>query len=536
MGNPFKIKFGDEEEEERELEREEIHAEDSERGRDRKINLFSILVALTIFLLALGVRLYFLYTHDSQNPGYGWYGDVYHHWQVAYLSKTVGFEKGFLRLWDLKGMEFFWGLVHPLTLIGLFSLFHTVDIVIPRLVSVIGGSLVASFVYLIIRRDFNQGAAIAAGLWAALFSVAVFSDTLGMQEQLGLVLLFAGLLAWPRFSYLTAIFWALASMTRAEYWLFSAGLVFAALFDRRQNLSSAKVILSVVYAIPIVWYMKYLYNWTGNVIFPIYWNFLASVVGKWFTNVNTPLEPMQIEAQWIGRGIFAIGVLGAVVTFWKRPKGFPFFLLGFFNVAFIGFMFGFAAYVHGFFDRFWVDRLFAFPYLFGGILLILFFLYFLPNRLSRAKTPLLIFGFFIFLIILTGSQLAWFKIMYYFKFAQASYPGEVKSASLIARYDTGEGKILFPSGRPALTYALVRNFGVSGKRLVSEMYDPYYYAKGNETKEELEQKVIWWLEGEKIKLIVYTDKSEYKTLFESHPERFKLLTQDEGTVLYEFLR
>lgn len=531
MSNPLKIKFWDEDEEELEVaEKEKI--EKPEEG-ERKFSWLTLIISLVIFLLALGVRLAFLFTNDPQSPGYGWYGDVYHHWQVAYLSKEVGFGQGFLRLWDLKGMEFFWGLAHPLALIGLFSVFNTVDILVPRLLSVFGGSMVAVFIYLLVKRNFGLAPAVASGLWTALFSVVLFSDTLGMQEQLGLVFLFGGILAWPRWGWLTGILWALASMTRAEYWLFAAALTMAALFDPQKKLSGAKISVAITYVLLVAFYMKYLLGYTGNAIFPIYWNFLASVTGEWFTNLDTPLNMVQISGQWAGRGLFVLGSLGSIVTFFKRPKGWLFFLLGFFNVTFIGFMFGFGAYIHGFFDRFWVDRLLAFPYLFLGILIIMLFLNWLPNRFLQIKKPLLVAGFLAFFLMLGASQLAWGKIMPYFLGAQKPYETEIKIASFIAKYDPG-GKILFPAGRPALTYALVRNHQISGKRLVSEMYDPYFYAKG-ETAKELEEKMIDWLNKEEIKLIVYTGKTEYQELLKD-ADRFKFLGTSGGTNLYEFLR
>src|SRR3989344_2891728 len=74
-----------------------------------------IFITFLIFIIALSTRLYFLfYITDPQNPGDGWAGDVFHHWQIAYLTREVGLSHGFLRLWDLKGMEFFWGPLHPI--------------------------------------------------------------------------------------------------------------------------------------------------------------------------------------------------------------------------------------------------------------------------------------------------------------------------------------------------------------------------------------------------------------------------------------
>ena len=162
-----------------------------------KINWLEVGIAAALFGLAFGVRLCFLLKNDPQNPGYGWYGDVYHHWQIAYLSKTIGFKTDFLRLWDLKGLEFFWGLLHPLVLIILFGITGSIDIIIPRLLAIFGGSLVIVFWYFLLKKCFGRLAGIMGALWATFMAVAWFSDTLGMQEQLGLPLLLGGILAWP---------------------------------------------------------------------------------------------------------------------------------------------------------------------------------------------------------------------------------------------------------------------------------------------------------------------------------------------------
>lgn len=515
--------------------KEEIEEIKEAITKERKFTWGEVLPPFFLFLLAFGVRLAFMLLNDPQSPGYGWYGDVYHHWQIAYLTKIIGLKHGFLRLWDLKGMEFYWGLMHPLILIILFTLTSSINIVVSRLLSIFCGSLVVVFIYFLIKRHFSRLIAFICGLWTALFSVVLFSDTLGMQEQLGLVFLFGGLLAWPSWGFLSGILWALASMVRAEYWLFGFALVLAAFFDPRKKMTDKKVFVFFGYLIPIVLYMKYMQHYTGHAIFPIYLNYRASVVGDWFTNVDVPLSEIQVLGQWFGRGLFALGFIGTILSLWKRPKYYLFLLLGFFNVTFIGFIFGFAAYIHGFFERFWVDRLLAFPYLFLGILIILFFLGWLPNRFPRGRKMLMILGLIVFVLILSVSQLAWGKIMHYFRIAQAPYETELKIASFIAENDI-EGKMVFLSDRPALTYALVKNYHFSGERLISDMYDPYYYATGDESPEELEEVVIEWMEREKINMVVHSAKKEYDALIENYPKRFKFLGRSENVSLYEFLQ
>jgi hypothetical protein len=390
-------------------------------------------------------------------------------------------------------------------------------------------------IYLIIKRHFNRLTAFVVSLWAALFSVVVFSDTLGMQEQLGLVLLFAGILAWPRFSWLTGFLWVLASMVRSEYWLFSVALVIAAFFDRTKKSTEKKVVLFFAYLFPLIVYMKYMIIYTKNPIFPIYWNYLASVSGEWFENLHEPLKSSQIVGQWFGRSLFTLGIIGALFTIYKRSRHFLFFLLGFFNVIFIGFMFGFAAYIHGFFERFYVDRLLAFPYLFLGIIVIIFFLYWLPNKTGRLKKPMVFVGIGVSVLLIIASQSAWGLILKHFRVAQAGGKNELARAAFVAEGYTG-GRLLFPADRPALTYYLVYNHHVPGELFLGDMYDPYYYAEGDETKKELQEAVFEWLEREEVDFIVFSGKKEYSELIDENPSRFKHLGREGDIVLFKFFR
>lgn len=515
-----------------EIVKEEV---EEELTKPRVFVLGEVLPPLFLFILAFGLRLGFMLLNNPQSPGLGWYGDVYHHWQIAYLTKEVGLLHGFLRLWDLKGMEFFWGLGHPLALIILFTLTSSVSIVIPRLLSIFCGSAVVVFAYLLFRREFSKGTAFLCGLWAACFSVAIFSDALGMQEQLGLFFLFAGLVAWPKVSLATGLFWAFAATVRSEYWLFSLGLVAASLFDRKKKISERKLLMLVSYLFPVILYMKYLERYTGNMIFPIYWNYLASFVGKWFSNVGSSLSQIQIVGQWFGRGLFALGATGTLFAFWRRPKAYLVYLLGFYNLTFIGFMFGFGAYIHGFFERFFVDRLLSFPYIFLGWVVIIFLFDFLPKFFKRLKLAIKAVSFLVIIGGLITTQLIWGLIFNYFRVAQKPYETELVIAGFIAKNDPG-GQIVFPAGRPALTYALVRNYHVSGKRIVSNMYDPIYYKKPEDSLQEINEKIIDWMEREEIGLIVDDGRAEYAQLYINQPNRFRKIDSLTGTTLYEFLR
>jgi len=263
------------------------------------INARSVAIAAGVFLLAVIPRLTFLFfIGEPQNAGAGWYGDTYHHWQVAYFTKEIGLSEGF-KLWDLKGMEYFWGAAHPLILSGLFAITGSADIVITRLLSIVAGSISCILIYLLGKRFWNATVGIAAMAFAALNPVSVFNDASGMVEPVAIPFLLAGVYLWPRRSFLAGVMWAFAAMLRAEYWLFTIGLIMAvALFDSKRSTRKLSMVLG--WGLPLLVYMKFLLDRTGNPIYPIYWSFLGNAVGRWQADV--PMGPEQI----IGRNAFLI--------------------------------------------------------------------------------------------------------------------------------------------------------------------------------------------------------------------------------------
>lgn len=481
-----------------------------------------LIVALGIFFLALIPRLVYVFIVSNPNLP-GWYTDVFHHWQIAYLSKEIGFDHGFLRLWDFKGMEFFWGLLHPLVLIILFDLTGSISIIIPRLLSTVGGSISIVFIYFIVRRFFGKNAALASAIFASFFPITLFSNTVGMQEELAVPLILGGILLWPRAPLMVGILLVLASMVRAEYWLFAVGLIGAGIILRR-NLDKV-LILVLSYSIMIFAYMKYLANYTGNYIYPIYWNFLASVRGDWF--VDLPIVGEKLLAKQISQGIFVFGLIGAIVTLVKRPKHAFFFLFGFGNIIFIGFMVGFGAYVKGYIPRFWVDRLYNWPYLFTATFIIILLFYYLPKKLGRLKNIVYGFAWFLLLCGILISQLIWKPINYFMQGVESSTMGERALAQEVSKAYRG-GTILLPEDHAQVTYFLAHDYNVSGENMVGQMFDPFFYFPDKENPfdnwGEDREKVLNWLKDNDIRLIVLTNKKPtYMGLIKREPTHFELI-------------
>lgn len=513
-------------------EDEEITKEEDGEGKRGRFEWRSLILPLGVFLLAVIPRLYFLFiVSDPQNAGPGWYSDTYHHWQIGYLSKTVGFKRGFLRLWDLKGMEYFWGILHPLGLVVLFTLTGSVDILVPRLLSVFCGSLSVVLLFLIVRRYFNFQAALASAILAALTPIGVFNDASGMQESLGIVLLLAGLYFWPRKNFLAGLLWALSGMVRAEFWLFSLGLVGAALILERNF--DRKIGLILGYGLPTLFHMKILLDKTGNPIYPIWWNFLGNAVGKWQADI--PPNPTQLFIQKIYWLIFALSLLGAIVTFIKKPKSYLFLLLGFGSWLMLGTFIGFTKYLLSYLPRFWVDRIMLWPYMFLGTLIALFLFWFVPRFLplfGRLKI-----GWAFILVILVFSQLAWRPIWQYFGFTQKNWEGEKKLAKEIGQIYKGEG-IALPPDRPPLTYALVRFESITGENIVGEMFDPFYYFEEDPFSN---WSLFWpnfedWLKKHNIRLLVFdSGNKNYQELVKRQSDDFAFIKKAGPLEIYEVL-
>lgn len=491
------------EDEDRELEREKKIREDESGNCLTKPKWLEVLLVLILALLPRLIYLFFI--TDPNTVGFEWYGDVYHHWQIAVLSKEIGFKQGFLRLWDLKGMEYYWGLLHPLVLIIGFIISGSYSILVPRMISVIFGSLAILMVYLLLVRNFNKKAAMFAAVFLSLTPVHLFSDTLGMQEPIGIFLLLLGIYFWPRRSALSGICWMLGGMVRSEYWILGFGLFLAAVLRGKHSGRKAGVLTT--YILLLILYLKYFLDWTGNPIYPIYNNFFAIIKGDWF--IVKPLSAKVQLLKFYSQVVAIISFLTGLLILWKRPKLYLLWLLGLGQIAFITYIYGFGAYLYGYWDRnpahivdrFWVDRLMVWPYGFLAIFAAVFWFYFLPKFIGR---PADVLGILFFAFITLFSQRLWLSINFHYAYAMRVMPGEVDFGEAITRHYTGKGAMIVPCDRPALIYYLVYKKKIPVNKLVSQFYDPFFYYQGKDPYAEwpdFRKKIIDWLRKNNVELL-----------------------------------
>lgn len=501
-----------------------------------RINKKNLTIFLGIFIATLAVRLVFLFfVSNPQNAGVGWYGDSYHHWQIAYLSKEIGFNHGFLRLWDLKGMEYFWGLAHPLFTTLLMTLTGSSDIIIVRLLSSIAGSLSIAVLFFLIRKYWGTKTAIASIVIACLNPVLIFNEASGMVEPLGILFLLLGVYLWEEYTFLSGILFAIASMTRAENWLFSVGLIgFVLIFTKVHPDKKIKLLIS--YLIVILIYMKYLLDHTGNAIYPIWWNFLGNAAGAWQANI--PARPDQIMIQPIWICIFVESLLGIIYVAWKKPKNYLFHLLGLGNFMFLGAFVGLTKYLKSYEAYFWVVRIFDLPYLYLGVLISILLFVAIPKIIPFvAKFKI---NWLVFVVILFTIQPLWLFIWRLYEPTTKYWDAEVALAKNIGSYYNG-GTVLIHEGDPVLTYALIKETHLKASNIEGQMYDPFQYKPFNSYNDPFEHWdedrgiILDWLKKDDIHLLVFiAGRTRYEELVKREPEIFKFIKDDSfGLKIYE---
>jgi hypothetical protein len=477
--------------------------------------------------LAVGVaipRLLYLFVFsDPQNPGERRYGDVWHHWQIAYMTKEVGLSApGGPRLWDLKGLDYFWGILHPLLMVAVFDITGSIDIVLDRLVSIAFGVVVVVLLFHICRRYWGTQVAIAVALIATFLPTSVMNDASGMLEPLGVALCLAGIWAWPR----RGGFWAglafgLATMARAEAWIFSLGMVVAAFLRRYGTPQRAGLVAGFVGVMLV--YMKILQDHTGNPIYPLWWNFFANAAGKW---EFAPISASQASVRPV-LGVLLLAAAGGLAwSLWKRPAPYMLLTFGFGYWVFVAGMQGFTSYLASWVWWMPITRLFAFPYVFAGVLAALVLIAWIPRRFGRRAMPV---AWTALGGVIVASQLAWIPIAQVFGPSETEWRATVaESRQLGAWYNQtpySGHSLAVPNDRPDITYALARFGGVEGKHLVSEMYDPFAYLSSGYAYSDHQQVVTTlvacWLSDTDTRMIAVGDRNpNYQLMLGYNPAWF----------------
>ncbi|HEV2036402.1 MAG TPA: hypothetical protein VGU71_19800 [Candidatus Dormibacteraeota bacterium] len=427
-----------------------------------------------VVVVALPRLIYIFLVSNPENPGDGWYGDTYHHWQIAYLTKEIGLSApDGPRLWDLKGLEYFWGLLQPLLLVVLFYATGSIDIVLERLLSVAFGVLVVVLIYHLCRRHWGMRVAVPATAFAALVPTSVFNDGQGILEPIGVGLTLLGIWLWPKRGLWTGVSWALAATARAEAWIFAIGMIVAS-FLRRDGVRQ-RVLLIIGWGALMLVYMKNLLDHTGNAIYSLSENFFNNALGRW--EFETTLTPDQVAVRPVLGVLLALAVFGLVWTLWKRPNGYMFLTFGFGYWVFTAGTLGFTAYLKSWVWWFWYIRFFDFPYEFAGVVAAIVLFYLLPRWVGERRG--LVVAVAAGALTLVAVQAAWMPILSVYRSTESTWRQTLSAGQLIGgvyHEPQNRGRVLnLPPTKPDLTYVLARFDGVDGKHIVGQLYDPFYY-------------------------------------------------------------
>jgi hypothetical protein len=269
--------------------------------------------------------------------------------------------------------------------------------------------------------------------------------------------------------------------------------------------------------------MKVLLDRTGNPIYPVYWNLLANIFGKW--EFSTHLTPDQLAARPYLVALMIAGLAGLGWTLWRRPPSYMFLTFGFGYLAYTGLSLGLTSYLKSWEWWFWQERFFLFPYEFAGVLLAVGLLSAAPRRIGRRVMPV---GWAAIVIVLVAAQLEWAPILNLYDATRVTWRQSQAAASqLMVVYDepSYRGRVLnIPPDKPAMFYAMVEYHGLQGRNVVGQLYDPFYYFSGfsyalhPDIGDTLMQ---CWLASTQTRLwAVDPNKAQYLAVIADHPEWF----------------
>lgn len=479
----------------------------------------------TVAILAAVPRLaYLFFVSDPENAGHG-FTDAYHHWQVAYLTREIGLSHG-PRLWDLRGWEYYWGLLHPLLMDLLFLVTGSSDIVLARLLSLGFGVVTVVLLFLLAHRYWGSHVAVAAALFASVAPASIFNDVAGMAEPISVALMLFGIWLTPRRGFWAGVAWGLAATARVEAWLFGLGLVVAWMVGRRSN--QARVALAVGWLAVIGLYMKFFSDQTGNPIYPVYWSFQFVVYG---TFASTPVQPLPTEQLRLPLDLAVLACLVALAwCLWKRPR--PYLLL----------VYGFGYSAHSFATFLsvdaWRERRFELPMDFWALLVAVVLLKVLPERFPAIRAT----SWAAAVAGLLAVQVFWIPIQTAYAATETGFRDQVRLGSAIgsvySRQEYTGGGLSVPGDVPTLVYTMVSDGRVPGSRITSQFYDPFYYLPADyaydDHKDVVGPLIQCWLSDNRTRLMLLGPPSAfdhsvpaYHAFMEDHPEWFI----DTGAVL-----
>jgi len=318
-----------------------------------------------LFLVSIVIRLILLFFMTQ--PGYtGWYGDVYHHWQIAYYTLHVGLNQNPPRMWDLNGMEYYWGILPALIHAFLLWAFNTASLVPFQVFNSIMGSASCCVVYLICRKYFTREVGLLAGFLVTVSPVIAVSDISGMYESIGILLLLVAVYLYDSKPFFTGVLLGMAAMCRIEYYFLSVAIFACYLIFERSGIKFVPGFLGwLTSSLP---HFLWIQMGTGDWLYQLRWN-VVSAGGGWDPRYNLPqYQQMLILPRSIAAILLVISSMSLLILLWKRPRGYalPVLFLAYSTFQFATFSLTsyLAIIIFTPVERFIMDRMFSLDYIF----------------------------------------------------------------------------------------------------------------------------------------------------------------------------
>lgn len=432
--------------------------------------------AIILFTVALVARVLFLQWVGLEYVG--WYHDSFHHWQIAIYTLRIGLAQNPPRMWDLSGQEYFWGLLPTLTESFLLYVFNTTSLAPFRVFNTLMGSLSVVLVYFLGRRFINEQAGLLAGVSSALSPVLWEVDTSGMLDPMGITFLLLGLFLYRKNRYLSGLVLGLASLAHIEFWFLSLAIIgFYLVYER----SATDFIPAIAgWSTPMLPYFYFTQTRTGDWLYSLRFNYVASISGQWISNVTVPFSD-QILPRVVFLAILALCVASILWMLKKRPLSYPLHSFFLTRVSMQGIIFGMTAYVvpyiaFGQIPRVLIDRLFALDYYYIPILVAVFMAWLIKKRhleaavdSSTARTSRVsILGVFALVLIINGAFFPFVVSQYFADTYRGPYVQQVQMADFIASEYRG-GTVV--SSLVIVNYRLI-NDGLSLQNVLGSLYCP----------------------------------------------------------------
>ena len=425
--------------------------------------------------------------------------ESYHYWQIAYYTLHVGSK--YLRMWDLGGMEYFWGPLPIWIQSIILWIFRTKSIAFFRFFNILVGSATIFLAYRIGLRYGDVTSAKVSALIAAVNPILIFNNVIGMEETLGVFFILLSLLVIHDKRIYGGLFFGLASLCRIEFWPLSFGIIGTIFLFERDRLGSRWFSVLIGWMIAVVPYMIHLQMATGNAIYPFYWNFLGNIVGVWNPWYVSPMI----------RNIFSVILVASIVGY--------FALLRYRKIIGEGYIIlitaiGFAGY-HGLvyavsgtaplFERFFVLDAALVSCLAG-----LFYIKIPRKKIVNIIIPVVMLVAFIV------------SVPYYIGEQKSIRDRNAVIDVFVEKYSGGT--IL--NDMPMMTYRLISKKGISHTNILGSIYADYQ----NLTT------ALQWLRLENATYLIYTDQKAYKMLsfFREHDldDLFILIPSIDGVEVY----